>query len=97
MNATDNQGDLWEVFCQAKAGLAFKHMGSVHAFDKQLAIENARDLYNRRNEGVNLWVVKSTDIIAVQNEDTDEFFTSAEDKIYRHPTFFELPDGIKHM
>ena len=40
--------------------MAFKHSGSVHAYDKNLAIEAARDLYTRRNEGTGLWVVKSS-------------------------------------
>lgn len=97
MEKTDNQGELWEVFIQSKPGLAFKHAGSVHAYDKNLAIENARDLYTRRNEGKGLWVVKSSDIVAVSPENEDAFFTPADDKIYRHPTFYEVPDGVKHM
>ncbi|MCF6294853.1 MAG: 1,2-phenylacetyl-CoA epoxidase subunit B [Flavobacteriaceae bacterium] len=97
MSKTDNQGPLWEVFTQKKPGLAFKHSGSVHAYDKNLAIEAARDLYTRRNEGTGLWVVKSENIIAVQSEDAESFFDPADDKIYRHPTFFEVPDGVKHM
>ena len=30
----DNQGILWEVFIQVKAGRPFKHVGSLHAYDK---------------------------------------------------------------
>ena len=41
----DTQGALWEVFIQSKKGLPFKHVGSVHAFDKEMAVQNARDLY----------------------------------------------------
>jgi ring-1,2-phenylacetyl-CoA epoxidase subunit PaaB len=97
MSKTDNQGPLWEVFTQKKPGMAFKHSGSVHAYDKSLAIEAARDLFTRRNEGSGLWVVKSENIIAVQPEDAESFFDPADDKIYRHPTFFDVPDGVKHM
>lgn len=93
----DNQGDLYEVFIQSKPGQPYKHAGSVHAYDKNMAIENARDLYTRRNEGVGLWVVKSNDIISVKPEDDDAFFTSATDKIYRHPTFYVMPDGAKQI
>lgn len=92
-----NQGPVWEVFIQAKPGLAFKHAGSVHAYDKQLAIENARDLYTRRGEGIALWVVKSEDIVFVAPENQEEFFEPSDDKIYRHPTFYEVPEGVKHM
>jgi len=97
MSIKDNQGPLWEVFSQTKPGMPFKHAGSVHAYDKQLAVEAARDLFTRRNEGTGLWVVRSEDIIAVQPEDAESFFEPANDKIYRHPTFYEIPDGVKHI
>lgn len=97
MSIKDSQGPLWEVFSQTKPGMPFKHAGSLHAYDKQLAVEAARDLFTRRNEGTGLWVVRSEDIIAVQPEDAESFFEPANDKIYRHPTFYEIPDGIKHI
>jgi len=25
------------------------------------------------------------------------FFEPAEDKIYRHPTFYEIPDGVENL
>ncbi|MFT7614720.1 MAG: ring-1,2-phenylacetyl-CoA epoxidase subunit PaaB [Parvicellaceae bacterium] len=97
MGNSDSQGPLWEVFVQSKPGLAFKHVGSVHAYDKNSAIGNARDLYTRRNEGSMLWVVLSSEIVAVPLEASEEFFEPNMDKIYRHPTFYEVPDGVKHM
>lgn len=97
MTNTDNQGPLWEVFIQSKAGQPYKHAGSVHAYDKLMAIENARDLYTRRNEGIGLWVVQAEHIVSVQAKDAEEFFDPADDKIYRHPTFYEVPDGVKYM
>ena len=27
---------VWEVFVQKKAGLPFKHVGNVHAYDKKM-------------------------------------------------------------
>ena len=45
------KSDIWEVFIQSKNGLAHKHVGNVHASDKKMALDNARDLYTRRNEG----------------------------------------------
>ena len=50
---------LWEVFIRSKQGLDHKHVGSLHAADAQMAIENARDVYTRRMEGVSIWVVES--------------------------------------
>ncbi len=49
---------LWEVFIRSKQGLDHKHVGSLHAADAQMAIENARDVYTRRMEGVSIWVVE---------------------------------------
>ena len=97
MTEKDDQGTLWEVFIQVKTGAPFKHAGGVHAYDKEMAIENARDLYTRRNEGTGLWVVKSEDIICVPTSAEDSFFEPANDKIYRHPTFYEIPDGVKQI
>ena len=97
MEKSDTQGPVWEVFIQTKAGMPFKHAGSVHAYDKTMAIENARDLYTRRNEGNGLWVVKAEDIVSVQPKDAESFFDPADDKIYRHPTFYEVPEGVKQM
>tara|TARA_B100000212_G_scaffold335775_1_gene308180 strand:+ start:1714 stop:2022 length:309 start_codon:yes stop_codon:yes gene_type:complete len=54
-----NAATVWEVFIQSKNGLAHKHVGNVHAEDKEMALQNARDLYTRRNEGSCIWVVKS--------------------------------------
>jgi len=87
---------LWEVFIRSKQGLSHKHVGSLHAADARMAIENARDVYCRRNEGVSIWVVESTAIHA-STEDAEAFFDPANDKIYRHPTFYNLPDEVKHM
>ena len=92
-----DQWNLYEVFIRSKNGLSHKHVGSVHAADADMAIENARDVYTRRNEGVSIWVVKSSDIIASDPGDQEELFEPAADKIYRHPTFYELPDVVKHM
>jgi len=88
---------LWEVFIRSKQGLDHKHAGSLHASDAAMAIENARDVYTRRQEGVSIWVVESKHIHASNPDEAEMFYTPAEDKIYRHPTFYELPDEVKHM
>jgi ring-1,2-phenylacetyl-CoA epoxidase subunit PaaB len=88
---------LWEVFIRSKQGLDHKHAGSLHAADAAMAIENARDVYTRRQEGVSLWVVESKYIHASNPDDAESFYTPAEDKVYRHPGFYDLPDEVKHM
>lgn len=92
-----NEWPLWEVFIRSKQGLDHKHAGSLHAADAAMAMENARDVYTRRQEGVSIWVVESKYIHASDPEDAAILFDPAEDKIYRHPTFYDLPDAVKHM
>lgn len=88
---------LWEVFIRSKQGLDHKHAGSLHAADAQMAIENARDVYTRRMEGVSIWVVESKYIHASSPDEAESLYEPANDKIYRHPTFYQLPDEVNHM
>ena len=57
----------------------------------------ARDVYTRRQEGVSIWVVPSATITASEPDDKGELFDPAASKIYRHPTFYVLPDEVGHM
>jgi ring-1,2-phenylacetyl-CoA epoxidase subunit PaaB len=88
---------LWEVFIRSKQGLDHKHVGSLHAADAAMAIENARDVYTRRMEGISIWVVESKYITASNPEEAGELYEPAMDKVYRHPTFYQLPNEINHM
>lgn len=88
---------LWEVFIRSRHGLAHKHVGSLHASDAPMALANARDIYTRRSEGVSIWVVRSTDIIASAPGDKTILFDPSEDKVYRHPTFYEVPDEVDNL
>lgn len=97
MSNNNSQWPLWEVFVQSKPGLAHKHAGSLHAPDKELALQNARDVYSRRSEGINIWVVPSESITASTPEDVGSFFDPANDKPYRHPTFYKTPEGVKYI
>ncbi|MBC7862225.1 MAG: 1,2-phenylacetyl-CoA epoxidase subunit B [Bacteroidia bacterium] len=94
---TDSQGTLWEIFVQKKAGQPFVHCGSLHAFDKEMALQNARDLYTRRGEGTAIWAVPASAIVASSPEDMGPFFDTTNDKVYRHPTFYQIPEGIKYI
>lgn len=88
---------LWEVFVRARNGLAHKHVGSVHAGDAAMALHAARDVYTRRGEGLSIWVVPSTAITASDPADKDVLFEPTASKIYRHPTFYKVPDGVGDM
>ena len=77
---------LWEIFIR-----------SLHAVDAAMAVQNARDVYTRRNEGVSIWVVRAADIVASSPGEREALFEPANSKVYRHPTFFPMPDGVKHI
>jgi ring-1,2-phenylacetyl-CoA epoxidase subunit PaaB len=88
---------MWEVFIRSQHGLAHKHVGSLHAATSESALQHARDVYTRRNEGVSIWVVRATDVVASKVEDKAALFDPAQSKVFRHPTFFPTPDGVKHI
>ncbi|MFK7854767.1 MAG: 1,2-phenylacetyl-CoA epoxidase subunit PaaB [Granulosicoccus sp.] len=91
------QWPLWEVFIRGQHGLNHRHVGSLHAPDAQMAINNARDVYTRRNEGMSIWVVPSNSIVASAPSAKGPLFDPANDKVYRHPTFFDIPDDVGPM
>jgi ring-1,2-phenylacetyl-CoA epoxidase subunit PaaA len=88
---------LWEIFIRSKQGLDHKHVGSLHATDAQMAIENARDVYTRRQEGISIWAVESKFIHASNPDEAESLYEPSNDKVYRHPTFYQLPDDVNYM
>ena len=95
--ASRREWPLWEVFVRAKRGLSHVHAGSLHAPDAEMAVRNARDIYTRRQEGVSIWVARAEEITASSPDEKDAFFDPAGDKIYRHPTFYAVPEGVQHL
>ena len=93
----DQDWPLFEVFIRSRAGLEHKHVGSLHAADARMAVEHARDVYTRRQEGVSIWVVRSSDITASDPAEADALFEPARDNVYRHPTFYAIPDEVKNL
>jgi ring-1,2-phenylacetyl-CoA epoxidase subunit PaaB len=94
---TEKNMALWEVFIRARNGLAHKHVGSLHAVDAAMALRAARDVYTRRGEGLSLWVVPSAAITASDPADKEMLFEPTASKIYRHPTFYKVPDDVGNM
>jgi len=99
MTNSDNTAEfpLYEVFIRSKNGLHHKHVGSLHAADGEMALTNARDVYTRRSEGVSIWVVKASDMVSSNPDDRGAFYDPNDDKMYRHPTFYNSPDEVGHM
>ena len=97
MSSKQHEWPLWEVFIRSRQGLGHKHAGSLHAADAEMAIQNARDVYTRRQEGVSIWVVPAEAITASSPDDKEVMFDPANDKVYRHPSFYKLPDEVNNM
>ena len=79
---------MWEVFVQLAGGEPHEHVGNVHASDAEIALQNARDVYGRREEIVSIWVVPSESITASTPHDQGPFFDPTRDKVFRHPQFY---------
>ncbi len=94
---SDQKMPLWEVFIRSRTGMAHRHCGSVHASDPEMALQAARDVYTRRGEGLSLWVVPSDAITASDPQDKDALFEPTATKIYRHPTFYDVPEEVGNM
>jgi ring-1,2-phenylacetyl-CoA epoxidase subunit PaaB len=69
----------------------------VHAGDAIMALQAARDVYTRRGESVSIWIVPSRAITASDPAEKGQLFDPTGSKIYRHPTFYEVPDEVGHM
>lgn len=88
---------IWEIFIRGQHGMAHRHVGSLHAPDAEMALKNARDVYTRRNEGVSIWVVPAAEITASAPGEKEALFDPSNAKIYRHPTFFDIPEEVGAM
>jgi len=94
---SDNQWPLWEVFVQTPDGEPHSHAGSLHAPDKEMALQNARDVYSRRGKVASIWVVPADVITASSSAETGLLFEPMDDKVYRHPQFYKVPRGVKNL
>lgn len=68
---TDTQWPRYEVFKQDNPKKRHEAVGSVHAPDAELALQNARDVFVRRPSAVSLWVVPANTILMVTREELE--------------------------
>ena len=87
---------MWEVFVRARRGISHVHIGSLHAPDARTALQNARDVYTRRGEGISVWVVPSSEVSAFEPEAAAEY-VEANEKVYRLATSYDIPDEVGQM
>jgi ring-1,2-phenylacetyl-CoA epoxidase subunit PaaB len=87
---------MWEVFVRARRGVSHVHIGSLHAPDSETALQNARDVYTRRGEGVSVWVVPSSEIRSMEPDEAADYY-EANEKVYRAATAYDIPDEVGKM
>jgi ring-1,2-phenylacetyl-CoA epoxidase subunit PaaB len=93
----DPDWPLYEVFVRGKRGLNHVHAGSIRAADAADALRRGTTVYTRRSEGVSVWVARSADVTASAPAEKESLFAPSGDKVYRHPTFYSIPDDVPHM
>jgi len=92
-----DEWQTYEVFHQKNRGDQHVHVGIVHAPNSEVALLFAKEVFARRSKCVNLWVVKTADVMASAYEDEDMFSPSV-DKSYREGYGYRvrgLIDGLK--
>ncbi|MBV6477521.1 MAG: hypothetical protein HGGPFJEG_00260 [Ignavibacteria bacterium] len=85
--------NTFEVFHQSKTGGHHIHVGSLHAPNAEMALILAKEQYARRYNCVNLWVVKTSDILASKKED-EEIFETTPEKLYREASGYKVMEKI---
>jgi ring-1,2-phenylacetyl-CoA epoxidase subunit PaaB len=85
--------ETYEVFHQAKTGARHVHVGSVHAPSYAVAVLFAKEQFGRRSQTVNMWVVKTEDIVSISPDDAD-FFTTTPEKDFREASGYKVMQKI---
>ena len=69
----------------------------MNATEEKREMDNERENKKRGREGGRDWVGSKDRRVDSDPAETSAFFEPAKDKIYRHPTFYEIPDGVKNL
>jgi ring-1,2-phenylacetyl-CoA epoxidase subunit PaaB len=72
----DTQWPRYQVILQEKEGAPHQDVGSVHAPDPEMALQNARDVFVRRPDCINLWIVPATAIFSKTAQELEEWDAS---------------------
>ena len=89
---TTGSGSIWN-----SAAYFGTNANKTRKPDAEKAINNARDVYTRRNEGVSIWAVEARHIAASSPSEKGPLYEPSQSKVYRHPTFFDIPEEAGHM
>lgn len=82
---------IWEIFRQEKPGDYHRHVGNIHAPDREMAELFAQIQHARRMQTNSLWVVPQDEVSEIDTEDAN--FGGTTDKAYRWATVFNRVDA----
>lgn len=91
---SEDHFQTYQVFHQKKRGDKHICVGIVHAPSDEMALIFAKEQFARRGETVNMWVVNTRHVLALDYDDTDIFSTTTE-KTYRDPAGYKVNDKIE--
>lgn len=69
----DTQWSRYHVFLQSKENEPHLEVGSVHAPDPEMALQNARDVFVRRPDCLSLWVAPADQILHMTGQEVDNW------------------------
>jgi len=88
-----DQQEPYEIFQLKKRGKAHAHVGRVLATSYQEALQEAKTAFGDKAPVVNVWVVKSKDVLQSAEDDKDMWATTP-DKKYREAIAYKVMDKI---
>ena len=65
----DTQWPRFQALQQHQEGQAHQNVGTVHAPDPEMALQNARDVFLRRPDCTGMWMVRADQIFAKTAEE----------------------------
>ena len=87
------QPEPYEIFHLKKRGKAHTHAGRVMATSYPEALTEAKNAFGEKGPIVNVWVIKSNDLLQSAEEDKD-MWTTIPEKKYREAIAYKVMDKI---
>lgn len=86
----------YDIFHLKKRGKAHTHVGKVRAATPGQALQVAKAVFGEQRPVVNVWVVRSAEVLRSDEDDKDIWLTNV-DKKYREATAYRVQDRIERF
>ena len=85
--------EAYDIFHLKKRGKAHTHIGQVQAASPEAALQAAKAAFGDQRPVVNVWVIRSGDLLRSDEDDRD-MWTTTPDKKYREAIAYKVQDRI---